>query len=242
MNLQEALTLRDKHRSRTPEETEALHNFINTAAINHEYAAVFTIMRPFIFNVVSDIKKRYSLYDIEDLVQDSFIVLSEYVDRYNCDGQSFLAFTSSYFSFTLSEHCQRKYRYLYREFTSHFENYIDKRTGTSEDYVLGGIFAKHILKELNKVSSCKGITHSKKFNVYNKTLSHYFVDNLDIYEIADIMQCSYHGVYGRIARYLYYLSQILNKDEFRTVELHNEVKHDTNSSIVYSKVYEFRDL
>ena len=62
---------------------------------------------------------------------------------------------------------------------------------------------------------------------------------LDIYEIADIMQCSYHGVYGRIARYLYYLSQILNKDEFRTVELHNEVKHSTNSSIVYSKVYEY---
>jgi len=241
MNLQEALTLRDKQRSRTPEETEALYNFINTVAINREYAAVFTIMRPFISNVVGDLKKKHSLYDIEDLVQDSFIVLSGFVDRYDCDRVPFLIFTASYFSFTFSDYCKRKYRYLYHEFASNFENYIDKRSGT-EDYVLGEIFAKRILKELNKASSCKGITHSKRFGVYNKILSHYFVDNLDIYEIADIMQYSYQGVYGILVRYLYHLSQILNKDECRTVELYNEVKHGVGSRIIYSKVYEFRGL
>lgn len=241
MNLHEAKILRDKHRLRTPEETIALYEFINTAATDREYAAVFTILQPFMLNVVKDVKKRYSLFDIEDMAQDAFIMLSDFVDRYNPKILSFMGFVLPYFSFSFNRYCYKKYRHLYMEFADHFGNYIDKRAGT-EDYALGVIFAKNILKEFDKAPSCKGITNSKRFEVHNKIISHYFIDNLTINDIAAIMNSSYYSVYEKIARYLYYLSTVLNKDEFRTLELYNEVKHGTGSRIIYSKVYEFRGL
>ncbi len=127
------------------------------------------------------------------------------------------------------------------EFSAHFENYIDKREGT-EDYMLGVIFAKNILKEFYKAPSCKGITNSKRFEVYNKILSHYFVDNLTVNDIAVIMKSSYFSVYEKIARYLYHLSTVLNKDKFRTLDLYSEVRHGGCKRIMYSKVYEYRSL
>lgn len=238
MNLQTALVLSRKGLAgRSEEEQDLLMEFIQQTVINGDYATIYEIVKPHLQMCVRRVKERFNLFDTDDLTQDSYIVLTKVVDKYDASSSRFLYYFGKYFYYEYLNYCFMAYRHLYVEWTNSLDEYIDKRYSI-EDHTLGSLFATRILNYLHSSIACGKKRDSKN---RRQMLSYYFIDDIDVRTIAKIMHCTYHNVYEQLTRYLYSLSSLINKDPYRTLNVTTEVSHNGNK-IRYSKVYDYTPL